>query len=71
MLQYARMHRLETFLHSTRHTHTTQRMRTSTSVRAHACMLQHVHVQCIRTHPHTLTSYDYTSHTYDTHSALW
>jgi uncharacterized protein with von Willebrand factor type A (vWA) domain len=57
MLQCARVHHFETFLHSTRHTHMTQHM----SVRTHACMLQRAHVQYICTHPHTRTSYDYRS----------
>ena len=38
MLQYARMHHLETFLHSTRHTHTTQRVHAQIHIRAHACL---------------------------------
>jgi hypothetical protein len=41
---HACMHHFETFLHSTRHTHTTQRMRKSTSICTHACTLQRMHV---------------------------
>ena len=60
LLQYARMYHLETFLHGTRHTHTIQSMRKSTSVCTHACTLQHAHVhEYIRTHPNTRTSYDH------------